>query len=179
MANFSYADDPALAEKLLFKGTHRVASARMRDWDYSAPAPYYVTVCTKDKRCVFGDIMEIEEEPGAKICLSAAGRIVEKCWQEIPAHYPTVLLDTVQVMPNHLHGILEIQTQRKGITLGVIINQFKTACTKKIREAGLTDFAWQERFHDHIVRNEKDLERIQTYIRNNPVMWLAGEDEEQ
>ena len=89
-------------------------------------------------------------------------------------------------MPDHLHVILVIedetplsQTPQRGVSttgsarwtpnsLGSIINQFKAACTKRIRAAGYTDFAWQARFYDHIVRNETALNEIRHYIRYNP-----------
>jgi len=139
---------------------------------------YSVTICTQDKRCFLGDIIEIEEEPGAAIQLSPAGRIIEKIWKLIPQWYPNVSLDEWQIMPNHFHGILFIEEQKEDVTLGLIINQFKGECTKEIRNASFKDFAWQPRFHDHIVRNGKDLERVQCYIRENPVAWLYGEDDD-
>ena len=162
----------------LFRKTYRIASARLKEWDYSSPGHYSVTICTQDKQCFFGDIVEIEEEPGAAIQFSPAGQTIEKFWKMIPRWYPNVSLDDWQIMPNHFHGILFIAEQKEGVTLGLIINQFKAECTKDIRNMGLKDFAWQPRFHDHIVRNAKDLERVQRYIRENPAAWLYGEDED-
>lgn len=179
MANFSHADDPALARELLYKGKYRIASARLKDWDYSSEGFYYVTICTKDRKSFFGNVMEIREEPGAIMQLSDAGKIVERCWLSIPKKYPNVSLDTSQIMPNHLHGLIFIEEPIEGVTLGLLINQFKASCTSKIRRMGCKEFEWQARFHDHIVRNEKDLERIRRYIECNPIMWAAGDDEEQ
>jgi len=163
----------------LFKGVYRIASSRLKDWDYSSPGYYFVTVCTQKKRRLFGHIVEIDEEPGAAIRLSRIGSIVEECWQGLPKQYPHISLDEYQFMPHHFHGLLFIEEQKKGITLGVIINQFKGACTRAIRERGFENFSWQPRFHDHIVRNEKDLERIRRYICENPAAWLVEEDEKQ
>ena len=56
-------------------------------------------------------------------------------------------------------------------TLGAIINQIKSVCTKRIRASGATDFAWQARFYDHIIRDEGSLARIRQYIRDNPERW--------
>ncbi len=67
-------------------------------------------------------------------------------------------------------------TQWKPNTLGTIINQFKSVCTKRIRAAGSVEFAWQSRFYDHIIRDEKSFERIRSYISANPLRW--GDDEE-
>jgi putative transposase len=59
----------------------------------------------------------------------------------------------------------------KSKSLGAIIGQFKSVCTKRIWAAGYRDFAWQPRFHDHIVRNEREWERIRAYILANPSRW--------
>ena len=64
-----------------------------------------------------------------------------------------------------------VSTTLKSNYLCSIIGQFKSIATKKIRENGYHDFAWQPRFHDHIVRNEKSLNRIRTYIQFNPEQW--------
>lgn len=138
-----------------------------------------MTICTEQKKCFFGDVEEIKDEMGAIVNFSDAGKIVDACWLSIPEHYPNVYLDAYQVMPNHLHGLVFIEEQKEDVTLGLVVNQFKAACTGKIREIGCNDFGWQARFHDRIVRNEKELERIRRYIEYNPVMWIAGEDEEQ
>ena len=166
-------------DSTLFKATYRIPSIRLKEWNYSTSGFYSITACTKKKRCLFGDIVEIDDEPGAAIRLSEIGTIVEERWLAIPEQYPQVSLDVHQVMPHHVHGLLFIEEQKEGITLGVIINQFKAACTTHIRAQGYRDFSWQPRFHDHVVRNDKDLERIRGYIRMNPVAWLYGEDEEQ
>ena len=162
------------ANDVLFKGKYRIPSARLKGWDYSACGYYFVTICTKNKEPCFGDIVEIDDEPGVEIRLSAMGKVIEEGWKKIPEQYAHVSLDVHQIMPDHFHGILSIDEQKEGITLGVIINQFKARCTTKIRASGFSDFAWQSRFHDHIIRDEKDLERIRMYIRNNPTRWLFG-----
>lgn len=64
---------------------------------------------------------------------------------------------------------------RRG-TLSVIIRTFKAAVTTIARERGFKDFAWQNRFYDHIIRNDADLERIRTYIANNPLQWAIDEE---
>ena len=63
------------------------------------------------------------------------------------------------------------KSQWKSGTLGVIINQYKRKCTIEIRKIH-ADFAWQSRYHDHIIRNQKTFERIQTYIQENPLVWM-------
>lgn len=188
----------------LFRNTYRIPSARLKDWDYSAPGYYYVTICTKNKKVLFGKVVEIEEEPGATTHLSPIGMIIDACWKEIPEHHRNVTLDDFVILPNHLHGIVVIEEHDSELvetpymaslhankndqghhrpewkpgSLGAVIQQFKRACTHRIHQAGFADFAWQPRFYDHIIRNEKDLARVQQYIRENPVAWLYGEDED-
>ncbi len=104
---------------------------------------------------------------------------------------PSVTLDESVVMPNHIHGILVIdhttdnglpKTPRRGVStqsgsrerawkpgaLEAIVNQFKSVCTKRIRAEGYRGFAWQPRFHDHILRNEQSLTKTREYIHENP-----------
>lgn len=113
---------------------------------------------------------------------------------KIPNHFQFVVLGEWIIMPNHMHGILSIipppttappiivETPKLGVSitknitatnwksgnLGVIINQYKRACTINIRKI-LPDFSWQARFHDHIIRDNDELHRIEKYIIENPV----------
>ena len=96
-------------------------------------------------------------------------------------------------MPNHIHAIIvisemsgaSVETSRRDVStethylqsgsLGAIINQYKSVCTKQIRTAGYTNFAWQTRYYDHIIQNEKELDNIRTYILGNPIKWAEDE----
>jgi REP element-mobilizing transposase RayT len=100
-----------------------------------------------------------------------------------------VELDAWVVMPNHLHGIVVISGERarapqrpshriarpvprlRAGSLGAIIGQVKSVCTKRIRAAGHQEFAWQGRFYDHIIRDEASLDRIREYIDGNALTW--------
>ncbi|MCK4558670.1 MAG: transposase, partial [Calditrichia bacterium] len=59
----------------------------------------------------------------------------------------------------------------KPNSIGSIIGQFKSVCTKKIRNRGFRYFKWQNRYYNHIIRNEKELHKIRSYIRLNPKRW--------
>jgi len=85
-------------------------SVRLADYDYSQAGAYFVTVCTRDHRCLFGRIV------GDAMELNDAGRTVEKCWREIPTHFPQVEVDEFTVMPNHIHGILFIRAKDDLVT---------------------------------------------------------------
>ena len=202
----------------LYQNKYRVESARLTGYDYSLPGWYFITICTKNRVQYFGEIVTVEmPDPGvslvpdAKIQLSAIGQIANKYWNEIPVHFPHVNLDAFQIMPDHIHGIIQLlavetpnlgvsiqtetpnlgisiqtetpnlgvsipaETPESGVStgpaIGIIINQFKRICTIETRDAKLK-FVWQPRFHDHIIRNEEELQRIRDYIRNNPRNWV-------
>ncbi len=129
--------------------------------------------------------------------LSAIGQIAEKFWVEIPKHCKDTYIDTYTIMPNHIHGIVVIEcsecrdvaynvstnlnqsdTSRaaseispKAGTLSVILRSYKSAVTKWCRMNGYPEFAWQQRFYEHIIRADGSLDRIREYIINNPVKW--------
>ena len=102
--------------------------------------------------------------------------------------YDYVELDEYVVMPNHLHGILIIRPgggdrsrpvptgKAKTKSLSKLIGVFKTTSSKRIREGGLAYFQWQRSFHDHVLRDDEDLNRIREYIRENPARWELDEE---
>ena len=81
---------------------HRRCSIRLKGYDYSRSGAYFVTICVKNKENPLGKIIDGE------MILCEIGKISEKCWNEIPIHYPCVQLDKYVIMPNHIHGILKI-----------------------------------------------------------------------
>ena len=232
-------------ESLLYKNKYRIPSARLQHWDYGWNAAYFVTICTHNRQCFFGEISN------GKMELSEMGKTATIYWMEIPDHFPFVNLGAFVVMPNHIHGIVVIdkpqtvnapipdpvETPNLGVstndvangvtndvangvtngvtndvangvtndvtndvandvangvtndvangvtnmndknndpwkpgTLGVIINQYKRKCTIESRKID-PEFAWQSRFHDHIIRDEKSYQNISQYIINNPANW--------
>lgn len=164
---------------------YRSASIRLPWWDYSLAGWYFVTICTQDRRCVLGEIVEGET------VLSPAGLVVEEEWRRTATIREHVRLDEFVIMPNHLHGILmftggaektshrDVSTKKaklKPDSLGSIIGQFKSVCTKRIRGSGFGPFGWQPRFYEHIIRDESSLENIRQYIVENPVKWELDTD---
>lgn len=189
-----------------FQNKYRISSARAPFWDYGCTAAYFVTICTQDRKCYFGDVVD------GKMNLSGIGIIADVLWHEIKNHTQNVELEQFVVMPNHIHGILIINndndvgaTHDDGIThpvetthalslqqqqqsppqqtigqkrfqhqgkntLSSIIGSYKSAVTKHAHRLGF-DFAWQSRFHDHIIRNEQSFQTIADYIANNPLKW--------
>jgi REP element-mobilizing transposase RayT len=89
---------------------YRRRSSRLRGCDYGRPGFYFVTVCTRDRLPLFGDVAD------GTMHLNPAGQAARACWLEIPAHFPGALLDAFVVMPNHVHGIIAITAGSAGVT---------------------------------------------------------------
>jgi REP element-mobilizing transposase RayT len=81
---------------------HRRRSIRLPEYDYAQPGAYFITVCTHQCACLFGNIVDGEMR------LNEMGHMVQACWDEIPAHFAQVEMDAFVVMPNHVHGIVVI-----------------------------------------------------------------------
>ena len=131
---------------------------RIRNYDYSSPNYYFVTICTREKACIFG----MPEKP------SAFGKIVSECLSQISKHFPNVTVDKWVVMPNHIHAIFILHG---GTNLSSAVGQFKSSVTRQIHQNDPRVSVWQASYHDHIIRNEADYQRIWSYIDNNPQQW--------
>jgi putative transposase len=166
---------------------------RMKDFDYSSNNIYFVSSCTHDRIHYFGEIKN------GKMHLNEIGEIALHQWKWLTNQYPYTKSHAFVVMPNHIHGILEInrdfirdvradhvvradrvvgsgrdltlQSQQKIKSLSELMGAYKTTTSKKIHLAGYPDFAWQRSFHDHIIRNAASYEKIYAYILNNPSHW--------
>jgi REP element-mobilizing transposase RayT len=110
--------------------------------------------------------------------LNDYGLIAEKQWYWLGEQYPYVVLHEFVVMPNHIHGIIEINRSRiissdpiKIKPLSELIGAYKTTVSKQIHLTGFTEFQWQRSFYEHIIRDEKSFEKISDYIIINPVNW--------
>jgi len=153
-----------------FKNTFRIESTRLKEWDYSNPWWYYVTINTKNHVESFGNVAN------GKMIINDLGKFAEKCWKDIPAHFPYIELDYYVVMPNHIHGIIIINPNVEtpymaSLPLGDIVGKFKAAVTRLANKNGFSFFAWQSRFCDHVIRNERELFSIRKYIVENPLKW--------
>ncbi len=163
---------------------HSRKSIRLKGYDYSQTGAYFVTVCAQNHLFLFG--FNAEE----KMLLNDAGKFANKCWLEIPEHFPHVTLDEFIVMPNHIHGIIIIDTMDNvGVqnfeplhkqnkyqqiipkSIGSIIRGFKIGVTKWFRTNTNIYNVWQRNYYEHIIRNEDGLNRIREYNINNPIQW--------
>jgi REP element-mobilizing transposase RayT len=203
---------------------HHRKSIRLKGFDYSQNAAYFITLVTQGRECLFGEIIDGEMQ------LNAAGEIITLAWLGMEPRFPHVQLDEFVIMPNHFHAIISVGAtlvvapdvvapdvvapdvvapdavapdavapdvvageQRAGTSpaptntntvvktaLGDIVGAFKSIATHKyilaVRRGNLPPFAgkiWQRNYYEHIIRNERDWERIRRYIRVNPARWAA------
>jgi putative transposase len=162
---------------------------RKEFYHYSTPGLYFVTICTKERQQFFCKVIN------NIIHLSMEGNVVLNCWLDIVCHYDFVKLHEFIVMPDHIHGIVELEYSPVGADhdrrlrrkiyqyenvnphysrpnqkLPKIIGSFKSASTNKIRNSN-PQFAWQRSYHDRIIRNQNEYFRIANYIKNNPYNW--------
>jgi len=103
--------------------------------------------------------------------LTNLGIIVRRSIEDIPKHYPTISVDHFVIMPNHIHLLLQINTDPDGRsviapTISTVVRLMKGAVSK---QAGFT--VWQKGFYDHVIRNNKDYRAIWNYIEGNPSKW--------
>ena len=150
---------------------HHRRSIRLPEHDYSQPGGYFVTIVTQDRECLFGDVVN------RKMVLNNAGKMIQRIWNELPTRFSNIQLDEHIVMPNHFHGIVIIM-KKSDKSLGDMIGAFKSITTHEyilgVRNNGWQQFnkkLWQRNYWEHIIRDEKDLNRIREYIINNPLNW--------
>jgi REP element-mobilizing transposase RayT len=161
---------------------HHRRSIRLGGYDYSRAGAYFVTICTRNRDCLLGELA------GGEMRLNEAGRIVQEEWMKSARLRPRVILDEFVVMPNHLHGIIALgdgrgtlqrapTTERFGKptsdSIPTIVRLFKSATTKRINEIRGTPNlpVWQRNYYEHVIRNDEELTRIRKYIQDNPLKW--------
>jgi REP element-mobilizing transposase RayT len=171
---------------------------RMQSYDYSMNGAYFVTICTHNKRCMFGNV------DNGQMLLSPMGKITNECLIKIQEQFKIVKLSSYIIMPNHLHCVLFIESNNctgsihrirdngldksspyisknpmlsKGISLGQVIRFHKAKTTYTIRNVlGDYDFKWQRNYYERVIRDEDELFNICEYIENNPVNWYSDRD---
>ncbi|HRF50818.1 MAG TPA: hypothetical protein PLC98_24530 [Anaerolineales bacterium] len=128
-----------------------------------------MTIISRHRQCVFGTVDHGQFTP------SPIGQIADDRWREIPIHFLRVRLDTWQVMPNHIHGILNLcpAMPPHNVSLGAIVGGFKSAVSRAVSAVGLGCFGWQERFLDRILFDDHAIQSMRRYIRDNPGRWRA------
>jgi REP-associated tyrosine transposase len=150
----------------------RRRSLRLPAYDYSQAGAYFITVCTDDRVMLFGEVIDCD------VPLNETGMIVQQTWDDLPTHYRDIDLDAFVVMPNHVHGIIILADQpQRHRALPEIVRGFKTFSARRANErAGKRGVLWQRGYYEHVIRNEKALDRIRAYIANNPAQWADDPD---
>jgi putative transposase len=160
---------------------HNRKSSRLKNYDYSQPGLYFLTICCHERECLFGHIQD------SKLILNEGGKIAQECWLNIPDHFPDAILHEFIIMPNHIHGIIElkvIQDTSSGKktnlnpiappaskSISSIVRGYKIGVTKWFRSNTDIHTVWQSGFHDHIIRTEQSYQIIAEYITHNPEKW--------
>jgi len=164
---------------------HNRKSIRIKGYDYFQPNWYYITICTFEKKCIFGKIQN------GVIILNEFGHIARTEWERTKALRKNINLDYFVIMPNHIHGIIIIEPPDVGAhcnvplrqeksfgkstknTIPTIVKLYKATVTKQINNLRQTPAipVWQRNYYEHIIRNDIDLYKIRQYIHNNPIKW--------
>ncbi len=163
-----------------FKNIYRISSARLANWDYGSDGLYFVTICTQNHECYFGHIT-VKTQNIASLQETEIGKIAYQNWIQIPQHFPFIELDEFILMPNHIHGILNInnpskkdwlpnQFEPQSKNIPSVIRGFK-ASVKKYATINNLEFSWQPRYYDRIIRDNNEFLNIRQYIIDNPINW--------
>lgn len=189
-------DEDKIMDK--FRNKYRIPSTRLQNWDYRWAAMYFITICTQKREHYFG---KIENENMVLSQIGVIADIlwyeIKKHSENVelgefvvmPNHVHGILVitkndndnDNNNVETGHALSLQSQQSQQPTIgqqrfqnigknSISSIIGSYKSAVTKHARRLGY-DFEWQTRFHDHIIRNNTEFERISNYIINNPINW--------
>lgn len=151
---------------------------RLSCYDYTSCGAYFVTICTYDRRKTLGEICRDDPCGRPKTALLPLGKIASDTLQIIEEKY-NISVDYFVIMPDHIHIILflpDTSPAEHGYALGRIIGAYKSLVANewlKICKAdGVTmGKLWQERYYDHIIRNDEDLANVRAYIAANPDRW--------
>ena len=189
-----------------YHSQHHRRSIRLKGYDYSQTGYYFITLCTRDRQCWFGEVKN------GKMYLNSIGSIVAKEWLNSAQIRQEIELDEWIVMPNHFHAIVIIHNEinenlgrtsenhiqgehfgniqgaslaplrlRKPRSLSTLISGFKAVVTKRINEirqvSGVS--IWQRNYYEHIIRDELSLYNIRKYILENPLSWSEDPENPQ
>lgn len=145
---------------------------RLPEYDYSTPGAYFVSICTKQRRCILSEIaVGAATSRPPEVRLTALGMVVASAVSNISSVYPAISIDNYVIMPNHVHLILRIVTDKDGRqiaapTVSTVIGHMKRWASMRAGTA-----LWQKSFHEHVIRNEEDYRQIWEYVENNPARW--------
>ena len=144
---------------------------RLKGYDYSQNGAYFVTFCTKERKHLLSHItVGPDALIGPLLELTPCGKLVDDAIHGAVSSYPNVDIPCYVIMPNHVHLMVVMEQngpmRASGPTLGMIVRSIKTQVTRAAECV-----IWQDKFYDHIVRNQDDYLQICSYIESNPAKW--------
>jgi hypothetical protein len=146
---------------------HQSMKRRHDHHDYQSPCIYMITLVVKGRRPLLGAVHGSDDShPQPWFNPSPLGERIAACWREIPQFYPQVRLLALQLMPDHLHGIIHV-TKTLPRHLGHVINGFKVSCNRVARELSLSPL-WEEGYNDRILQGKGQLNAMFRYLDDNP-----------
>ena len=145
---------------------------RLADYSYSQPGAYFITVCTKDHKCILSTIVGADAHSGPQVKLTPVGKVVEKYLKTIPG------VGAYVIMPNHVHMILHISATNAlngpmwasaptNASIPTLVRSWKILISKELNQS-----IWQRSYYDHIIRDERDYATKMQYIAENPAKWF-------
>ncbi len=173
---------------------------RLQGYDYSQTGGYFITICTGNRLPHFGYI------DNSKVRLFSTGEIARQAWLKLPDWFPYVVLDCYVIMPNHFHGVLlllpqhfssdvaETEAKRASASGGLdgpapgalakslssVIQAYKSRVARECNQhCGAKIQLWQRGYYDHVIRDQRGLERIREYVTWNPVRWELDKENPQ
>ena len=128
---------------------------RLKEYDYSSKGIYFITLCTKESKNVFGKLIDNKME------LNTYGIKLN----DILLNFENekYKINYYQIMPNHIHFIVNIKNDSL-IDLAKVISQIKSKCTNLLQYKNL----WQKNYYERVIRDEKEYNNIVKYINENP-----------
>ncbi len=159
------ADQPAPRRKII----------RWQGFRYGSGTSYFVTICTHNRTPLLGFV-----DLDGLIHETSAGVIVRATWEGVSTRFPSVHLQAVVVMPDHLHLVLTIVRDQETVeahepvTLSRVVGALKSISAIQInRNRGMTgQSVWQARFHDRVISDEDEFAHLCWYVEDNPNRWV-------
>ena len=144
---------------------------RLKEYDYSQPGAYFVTICTKDRVPVFGHIVGGGLRAAPHVELTSIGAAVEQAIGAIPEINPGVECSIYCIMPDHVHLMVVLTGRHGGRPLPEVIKRFKSYTDHLYRELSGTPL-WQRGYYEHVIRDQADFATAAEYILTNPARRL-------
>ena len=146
---------------------------RLSSFNYNQNGAYFITVCTRNKEKILGDIVGGGALDAPKIKLSPIGEIVEK-YILSTNKIPEITVDKYVIMPNHIHLLLTVENEKgtswaPSPTNNVISHSISTL--KRFVNKAVGENVFQRSYYDHVIRNQTDYNEAWEYIENNPIKW--------